>query len=53
MKRLFGIIGSTLGSAVGWWLGAHIGIMTAVCVSAVGTGVGLWAGVRIANEYLP
>jgi hypothetical protein len=53
MKRLLGLVGATAGSAVGWWLGAHVGIMAAMVVSAVGTGVGLWGGVRIANEYLP
>jgi hypothetical protein len=41
-----------VGSALGWWIGAHVGIMTAVLVSAIGTGVGLWAGVRLASEFL-
>ena len=41
-----------MGSALGWWIGAHVGIMTAVLVSAIGTGVGLWAGVRLASEFL-
>jgi hypothetical protein len=27
-------------------------VMTAVMVSAGGTGVGLWAGVRLATEFL-
>lgn len=53
MTRLLGFIGATAGSAIGWWLGAHVGDMTAVLVSAVGSGVGLWAGVRVATEYLP
>ena len=53
MKRLVGLIGASAGSAFGWWLGAHVGIMTAVLVSAVGTGVGLWGAVRLAADYLP
>jgi len=52
VKRLLGFVGATIGSAVGWWLGAHIGLTTAVVVSAVGTGLGLWAGVRLATDYL-
>lgn len=53
MKRLCGFIGATAGSWAGWWLGAHVGIVTAWCVSALGTGVGLWAGLRWASQYLP
>jgi len=52
MKRLLGFIGATVGSAIGWWLGAHVGLGTAVVVSSVGTGVGLWVGMRIAADYL-
>jgi len=52
VTRLLGLVGGTLGSAVGWWLGAHVGLMTAVLVSAVGTGLGMWAGVRLATDYL-
>jgi hypothetical protein len=51
VTRLFGAIGATLGSAAGWWLGNHVGLMTAVVASAVGTGVGLWAGVRFATDH--
>lgn len=51
MAKLLGFIGATVGSAVGWWLGERVGIMTAVVVSAVGTGVGIWAGRRLAGHY--
>lgn len=50
MSKLFKLIGATLGSAVGWWLGDKIGIMTAVVLSAVGTGVGIYAGSRYADH---
>lgn len=51
MTKLLAWIGATLGSALGWWLGARWGMMTAFLVSMVGTGVGLYAGRRIATEY--
>jgi hypothetical protein len=51
MTKLLKIVGATPGSAVGWWLGAMIGIMTAVFLSAIGTGVGIYAGSRIADHY--
>src|SRR5438128_2552846 len=40
------------GYAVGWWLGAPVGIMTAFIASMVGTGVGMYAGRRIAGLLL-
>jgi hypothetical protein len=52
MKRLLGFVGATVGSAIGWWLGAHIGLGTAVVVSSVATGLGLWLGMRVATDYL-
>jgi hypothetical protein len=48
MTRLLVLVGSTLGSAVGWWLGARVGIMTAFMLSVVGLGVGIWGGRRLA-----
>ncbi len=53
MKRLLGMIGAGLGSAVGWWLGAKIGFMTAFMLSMVGTGFGLYYGSRAARQWLP
>jgi hypothetical protein len=51
MKQLFGFLGATVGSGVGWWLGAHVGFMTAFLLSVVGTGVGIYAAYRIAIRY--
>jgi hypothetical protein len=48
MKKLLVLVGSTVGSAVGWWLVADFGIMTAFLVSMVGLGVGMWGGARLA-----
>lgn len=50
MKKLFALIFSTIGSAAGWWIGAHVGIMTAFMVSMVGVGVGIWGGARLAQR---
>ena len=52
MVRLFGLVGATVGSTFGWWLGAHIGLMTAFLISVVGTGVGLYFGRQLADMYL-
>ena len=52
MSRLFAIIGATLGGAIGWWLGAHVGTMTAFFVSMVGTGAGMYAGRCVASAML-
>lgn len=51
MSKMLSAIGGFAGSALGWWAGAHAGMMTAFMVSTVGTGVGVYAGRRIAREY--
>jgi hypothetical protein len=53
MTRLVGFIGATVGSALGWWAGAPVGITTAFMLSAVGTGVGLYLGRKIGDHYAP
>jgi hypothetical protein len=50
LKKLLILTGTTLGSAVGWWLGADFGIMTAFIVSMIGFGVGMWGGARLAKH---
>ena len=42
---------SLLGS-LGWWLGAHVGLITAVFLSAIAGGVGLYFGYRWFAENL-
>ena len=44
MRKLLGWVGATVGGSLGWWGGARVGVMTAVCVSAVATGLGLYLG---------
>ena len=51
MSRVFALLGATLGSAIGWWLGGHVGVMTAFLLSMVGTGIGIYGGTRTARYY--
>jgi hypothetical protein len=51
MSKLFMLVGSTVGSYAGWWVGGHAGVMTAFILSTVGTGAGLYAGRRMAQGY--
>ncbi len=52
MGTLMALVGTTIGGALGWWLGARVGMMTAFMVSMVGTGVGLYAARRFVSTYL-
>jgi hypothetical protein len=45
-------IGVNVGGIVGWWLGEHVGIMTAFLASGVGSILGVYGGWRVAREYL-
>ena len=53
MEKLLVFVVSTIGSAAGWWLGAHIGIMTAFICSIIGLAAGVWAGRKLAHEWTP
>lgn len=52
MTALLGWTGATVGSAIGWWVGAKYGVFTAFASSVVGTGVGLYVGRRIAERLV-
>ena len=52
MNKLLAFVCATIGSAIGWWLGSLIGIMTAFVVSVLGTAVGVYVAGWIAREYL-
>jgi hypothetical protein len=45
------LIAATIGGAIGWWLGAFIGFMTAFFMSIVGTAAGVYIARRWASEY--
>ncbi len=53
MKRLFDLIGMSVGGWVGWAMGAYVSTFTAFMVSIVGTGVGLWVTRRYLTRNLP
>jgi len=46
------MVGATAGGGVGWWIGGHIGLVSAFFFSVVGTAIGVYAGRRFADEYL-
>ncbi len=52
MSKILTFLGASVGGAIGWWLGAPIGMMTAFIVSMLGTGVGMYAGHWIAGRLL-
>ena len=52
MSKILSLLGATVSSAIGWWLGARVGTMTAFVLSTIGTGVGVYAGRRIAASIL-
>lgn len=51
MKKLLVMLGSTMGSYAGWWLGAPGGIFGSFLVSMIGLGFGMWAGARVADRW--
>ena len=52
MKKLFGFLGTTVASTIGWYAAAKFGFMTAFFVSTIAGGVGLYYGVKAANHLL-
>lgn len=52
MSKILAFLGASVGGAIGWWLGARVGMMTAFVVSMFGTGVGVYAGHWIAARLL-
>jgi hypothetical protein len=52
METLLGFLGATILGAIGWWIGDRVGLMTAFILSTIATGIGLYAGRRIARDYL-
>lgn len=51
MRKLMTLVWTTIGSGIGWWLGARFGFMSAFFLSVVGFGAGMWYGRRIAARY--
>ncbi len=52
MLKLAMFVGASIGGALGWWLGAFIGTMTAFFLSVVGTAAGVYFARRLTRPYL-
>jgi len=53
MKRIFDLIGMSVGGWLGWAVGAWISVFTAFVAGMIGTGVGLYLTRRITKSLLP
>jgi hypothetical protein len=53
MTRLLALLVGTITGTIGWWLGAKIGIITAIFLSAVATGAGMYYALKWARENMP
>ena len=52
VSKTLGFIGATIGSGIGWWLGEHVGMMTAFFLAVIGTAAGIYAARRIAASLM-
>lgn len=51
VKKVLAFVFSTVGSTIGWRLGAPVGTMTAFLLSIVGAAVGVYFAIRLSNAY--
>jgi len=52
MRGIFSTLGIFLLGSIGWALGEHVGLGTAVVLSAIGSGVGLYWGRKLFDQWL-
>lgn len=52
MRMIIGWLGAFLLGSAGWWLGARVGLVTAVIASAIAGGAGLYYGYRWFDQNL-
>jgi len=52
MSKLCIFIGMTVLGWLGWWLGAYFGFIAGFALSGIGSIAGIYAGWRIARDYL-
>ena len=52
MKKILTIICISAGGWIGWWVGEHVGIMTAYFLSVLGAAAGLYFGRKLMSSYL-
>jgi len=50
LKPILKMLGLSLGGWVGWWLGDHIGLITAYFLSLFGAATGLYMARQIARD---
>jgi hypothetical protein len=53
VKKILALVCATAGSAIGWWIGDKVGLMTAFFLSLVGTAVGIYVSNLLARRYIP
>ena len=51
MTKMLVFLAAMIGSAIGWWLGAFLGTMSAFFLSVVGMAGGVYLGRLLAAEY--
>ncbi|HEY6517091.1 MAG TPA: hypothetical protein VIY50_13185 [Steroidobacteraceae bacterium] len=52
MRGIFVTLGTFLAGTLGWAIGEHVGLGTAVVLSALGSGVGLYWGRKLFDQWL-
>ena len=52
MRKIILLLCITIFGLAGWWIGAHIGIMTAYLISFIGSLLGVYIGVRFNQNYV-
>jgi len=52
VKGMLGMLGCTLGGALGWWLGEFQSLTLAIVLSGIGSGLGLYYTRKLAERYL-
>jgi hypothetical protein len=52
VRKICILVAVTLFGWIGWWLGAHVGLLTAYFLSVVGSTAGVYVGWRIHRDYL-
>lgn len=52
MDKIVGFIGMIVGSSIGGWIGAKIGLMSMMMLSAIGAGVGFYYSRKLWKDFL-
>jgi len=47
------LVGTAIGGGIGWWLGAHVSLMTAYLLSIAGTALSFYFCRRFITEHMP